>query len=250
VDTTLSAPLRRLRECDLPERLFYTVFLALMGLGYLMAVSFLYSSHQMADGEPGLSLTDIAYDYYGNRSGTRLEAAVRGAMSGYLSPEDTEQIVAWLKSGAGAKGYERDVAPILARNCTACHSPQSAVNLPDLSTFEGVQAVARVDTGQSLVSLVRVSHIHLFGVGMVLFTVGLVFRMAEMRRWLKSTLMLAPFLAVFVDILAWFLTKWDSHFAITVVAAGAVLGLALAAQILVCLYQMWIPRRAAASQGA
>jgi hypothetical protein len=232
---------RFLRGCGLPERLFHTSFLLLIGVGYLMAVTFLYTSHAGIDGKPGLSLTDIAYDYYGNRSGTRLEAAIRGPMSGYLDADQATRIVAWLKGGAGRAAFEARVAPILNERCTMCHGPGSPVNLPDLTTYDAVHEVAQVDTGQSIMSLVRVSHIHLFGIGMLLFTVGLVFRMAEMRTWLKATLLVVPFAAVFVDIGAWFLTHWDSTFALTVVVAGAVLGLAIGTQILVCLYQMWGP---------
>jgi hypothetical protein len=250
LDTRLSLPLRRLRECDLAERLFYSVFLCGVGVGYLMAVAFLYLSNANLDGKPGLSLADIADHYYGNRSGTRLEAAIRGPMSGYLTPDTTETIVAWLKSGAGRRGFKGHVQPILNQRCIGCHNPTAAtMGLPDLTTLEGAQAVARVDTGQSITSLVRLSHIHLFGVGLILFTVGLVFRMADLPTGLKITLLLLPFGAIVADIGAWFLTRWDSVFAATVVVAGTVLGLSLAAQILISLYQMWIPARAGRSEG-
>lgn len=232
---------RRFSDCDLTERLFYTAFLSLMGLGYLMALTFLYTTHENIDGRPGLSVTDIAYDYYGNRSGTRLEAAIRGAMSGYLDDDARETLVAWLKSGAPQKGYEARVAPILNQRCVMCHSKASGMAIPDLTSFAGVKQVADVDTGHSLESLVRVSHIHLFGVGLVLMSIGLVFRMAALPDWLKATLFLTPFVAILVDILAWFLTKWDSHFAITIFIAGTFLGLAIGGQILISLYQMWVP---------
>jgi len=85
-----------------------------MGTGYLMALVYLYTSHQRHDGKPGLSIDDIAENYYGNRSGTRLEAAVRGSMGGYLQQlEDRHQIVAWLKGGASEKGYSTRIRPIL-----------------------------------------------------------------------------------------------------------------------------------------
>ena len=243
MDTRLSLQLRTLRQCDLAERLFYSVFLCGIGIGYLMALTFLYLSNASLDGKPGLSLTDITYHYYGNRTGSRLEGAIRGPMSGYLTPEDTEVLVAWIKSGAGERRYVSEVAPIVNQKCIGCHTNSMPVGLPDLTTLEGVRAVAKTDTGSSLMSLVRLSHIHLFGIGLVLFTVGLVFRMAEMGTGLKATLLLLPFGAIVADIATWFLTHWDSVFAVTVVVAGAVLGLSLAAQILISLYQMWIPAK-------
>jgi len=57
--------------------------------------------------------------------------------------------------------------------------------------------------------------------------------------WLQHTLTLLPFVAIFTDILAWFFTKWDPHYAYIVVTAGALLGVAWAGQIGISLYQIW-----------
>jgi len=221
------------------EKLLYTAFLLLMGIAYLMALTYLYLSHQGHDGKPGLSVEDIVYTYYGNRSGTRLEAAIRGPMAGYIQTEERHHIVAWLKSGAPEKDYDARIRPILAKDCLTCHSPASGLKIPDLTRFAGVRAVAQVDTGESILTLVKLSHIHLFGIALVLFGTGLVFRLAVLSPWLKYTIIVAPFVAMLADILAWFLTKWDPTYAYTVITAGALLGLALAAQILVSLYQIW-----------
>lgn len=227
-------------DCTLSEKLLYTAFLLLISAGYLMAMVYLYTSHQGHDGKPGVSVDDIVDNYYGNRSGTRLEAAIRGPMAGYIQATgDRDQIVAWLKSGAPEQGYRTAVRPILKKSCLACHSPASGLPIPNLSTFEGISTVAEVDTGQSLHTLMKLSHIHLFGIGLVALAIGFVFCLSLMRTWLKATLVLLPFVAIFADILAWFLTKSDPIYAYTVIAAGAVLGLAWAVQILVSLYQLW-----------
>ncbi|MFZ5609612.1 MAG: hypothetical protein ACOY99_08380 [Pseudomonadota bacterium] len=227
------------------EKLLYTSFLVIMGTGYLMAMVYLYTSHRGHDGKPGLSIEDIAYTYYGNRSGTRLEAAVRGPMADYIAPEDRNQVVAWLKSGAPEKTYGTSIRPILEKTCLACHDPAAGLNIQDLSTYDGIKTVAEVDTGESLHSLMRLSHIHLFGIGLILLGVGMIFRLSVMRHWLKYTLILLPFIAMLADILAWFLTKWDPIYAYTVVTGGALLGLSLATQILISLYQIWFLRRPA-----
>lgn len=234
---------RPLADRPLAERLLYTAFLLLMGVGYLMALVYLYTSHAGHDKQPGLSIEDIVDTYYGNRSGTRLEAAIRGPMAGYIALEDRHHVIEWLKSGAPEQGYAARIRPILEKSCLTCHSPVSGLKVVDLTTFAGVRTVANVDTGASLLSLVKLSHIHLFGIGLVSLGIGLVFRFAVLAGWLKATLMVVPFAAVFADILAWFLTKWDPFYAYTVVTAGAALGLAWAAQILICLYQIWFPKR-------
>lgn len=236
---------RTLRQLPTGEKLLYSAFLVLMGLGYLMALTLIYTVDSGNDKRPGLSMQDIADDYYGNRSGTRLEAAIRGPMAPHLdSVESRNKIVAWLYHGASEAEYETAVKPILQRDCLACHSPASGMGLPDLSNYAGVRKMAEVDTGQSIESLVRLSHIHLFGIGLLLLGVGMIFRRAEGRPWFLNTVILTPFVAVLIDIIAWFLTKTDPVYAYTIVIAGAILGIALAVQILMSLYQMWLWRPA------
>lgn len=243
IEANIAYP-RPLRLISTREKLLYSAFLFLVGLGYLMALGLIYSVDAGRDGKPGISVQDIANDYYGNRSGTRLEAAIRGPMAPHLdSIESRNEIVAWLKSGANEDQYQKTIKPILQHDCVRCHSVASGMGLPDLSTFAGVHNVARVDMGQSIQSLVRLSHIHLFGIGLLLLAVGIIFRHAEGAAWLINTIILVPFIAVFVDILSWFLTKWDSAYAYTIVIAGAIMGVGLAVQILTSLYQMWLWRR-------
>lgn len=228
-------------DCTLSEKALYTGFLCIVARGYLMAMAYLYTSHQGHDRRPGLSIQDVADTYYGNRSGTRPEAAIRGPMAGYIQIDDRNEVVAWLKSGAGETTFDTTIAPILNRSCVACHSPASGLPIPDLSNYEGLREVAQVDMGESLHTLMKLSHIHLFGIG-VLLMVGLIFRLASMRRWLKVALIVLPFAAMFADILAWFLTKWDPVYAYVMVVGGAVLGISLITQILVSLWQRWFLR--------
>lgn len=208
-----------------------------------MALTYLYTSHEGHDGNSGLSIEDIVDTYYGNRRGTRLEAVIRGPMAAYLPQvDDRSQIVAWLKDGGPEQGYDVLIRPILDKTCLKCNSPASGLKVPDLSTYEGIKTVASVDTGESLHTLMKLSHIHLFGIGLIAFGIGIIFRLAAVNDWLKSTLIVSPFVAIFADILAWFLTKWDPVYAYTVVAAGVLLGLAWAGQILISLYQLWMLR--------
>ena len=229
-------------DCSLSERLLFTCYLLLIGSAYLMAMFYLYTSHQEHDGKPGISIQDVAETYYGNRSGTRLEAAIRGPMSAYIQTEDRHIIVEWLKNGVPKKDYLSTIYPILNKTCLQCHTPASGLNIPNLSTYSGIQKVAKVDTGESVHTLVKLSHIHLFGVGLVLFALGYIFILAILPGWIKYPLIVTPFLAIFVDILSWFLTKWDPVYAYTVVIAGALLGISLSLQILISLYQIWFLR--------
>jgi len=233
---------RRFYDCTLNEKLLYTSFLLIAGMAYIMALAYLYTSFESIDGKPGLSVQDVAENYYGNRSGTRLEAAIRGPMSAYIENEQRSIIVEWLKSGAPQSQFVPVIQPILDENCNACHSDASGLRIPDFTTYEKIKQVANVDTGVSLHSLMRVSHIHLFGIALVALSIGLIFRFALLPPWFQYTLTLLPFVAILADIAAWFLTKWDPVYAYTVITAGGLLGLSWALQILISLYQIWFLR--------
>ena len=233
---------RRFYDCTLNEKLLYSSFLLLAGLAYVMALAYLYTSFEGIDNKPGLSVEDVADNYYGNRSGTRLESALRGPMASYIETEERNHVVEWLKSGAPKAGYEGVIKPILDERCVVCHSSASGLQIPDFSTYDGVKQVANVDTGVSLHSLMKVSHIHLFGIALVALGIGLVFRFALLPAWFQCTLTLLPFIAIFTDIAAWFLTKWDPIYAYTIIIAGGILGLSWALQITISLYQIWFLR--------
>lgn len=234
---------KRFYDRTISEKLLYTSFLLLVGLGYLMATAYLYVTHEMNDNKPGLSVADVGNSYYGNRSGTRLEAAIRGSMSGNISDEDREVMVAWLKDGAQEEHFSKDIKPILDKTCLACHVQTSGMNLPDFSTYPGLHKFAEVDTGMSMASLLKLSHIHLFGISLLLFMLGSIFIQCEINVWFKRFLVVSPMFAVFVDVLSWFLTKYDSHYAVIVIAAGGILGMSMALQILISLYQIWTLKR-------
>jgi len=229
---------RTFRECSSSERTLYGSILVVLGLGYCMALVYLYMTHQGLSGKPGLTVQDVAISYYGNRSGTRLEAMLRGPMLGYAKQPDRDQIFAWLKSGGGEAGYNGTIHPIVERDCAGCHSAKSGMNLPDFTTYQGIKAVAKVDTGMSMQALVKLSHIHLFGIGLVAFVLGYVFTFVALPAWLKNLVIVIPFFAIVLDIATWYLTKWDPIYAYTVVVSGAALGLAWGIQILVSLYQI------------
>ena len=96
------------------EKLLFSGFLLLIGVGYLMALTLIYFTDAELDGKPGISVQDIADNYYGNRSGTRLEAAIRGPMAAQLkSTTERDVIVNWLKSGESRSQFQKVVQPIM-----------------------------------------------------------------------------------------------------------------------------------------
>jgi len=103
-----------------------------------------------------------------------------------------------------------------------------------------VVKLTKTDTGASIQSLVRVPHIHLFGISLILFFLGRIFILCEMPVMVKRITVAIPFLAMLVDILSWFATKQIPGFAYAVVIGGGMMLLSIGIQIVVCLYQMWL----------
>jgi hypothetical protein len=146
----------------------------------------------------------------------------------------------WIRDGADKKAYTSSIEAIVSDNCLSCHDGSNP-HLSNLDGFEKIQEVVAQDTGTDLYTLVRVSHIHLFGLTFIFFIVGFIFSHAYMRPvWLKSLLIATPFAGVIADVLGWYVTKIYAPFAWVVFVAGVFNGLSFAIMWFVSMYQMWV----------
>lgn len=231
---------KRFSDASVSEKILDTMFLITIGVGYLFALLNLYYTHQGRDGEPGLSVKDVMYAYHGTHNQTRLGAAINGPMEPNLPNEAAKQtILDWLNNGTTEEEFHDKVEPILQENCIICHSADSGMSIPHLTSYAKVLEVTQTDTGATIPALVRVSHIHLFGIAFILFFVGRIFILCEMSAWLKRITVAIPFVFLLMDILSWYLTKIIPGFAYVVVINGGLMGIAFGGQLLTSLYQMW-----------
>jgi hypothetical protein len=233
--------MRSLSRLPLTLRVLFTSFLLLIGLGYLMALSYLF----LVDVEPhqkmGMGLVSgIAMKYHGTVGGSRLESAMRGMMADRIGPGDRDRVMHWVHDGAMEAGYAT-IKPIFDKNCVSCHSPSSGLQIPALTDFQDVQKVTQIDAGPSIAQLARVSHIHLFGISIIFLLTGAIFSLSETPVWLRVTVVAVPYLAILTDIGSWWLTKFDPVFGVVVVVGGAIMGVSMAGQILISLWEMWLP---------
>ena len=231
-----------LRTLALPLKVLASVFLLTMGVAYLFALAYLY----LIDVEPhtkhGMGLVaGVIMKYYGQRDTTGLEAAVRGPMAEYVSDSQRRQLIQWIRQGAGEADFVK-VQPILTQACAECHSASSGTGLPPLTSYAEVSRYTEVDLGQSIKSLVRVSHIHLFGMSFVFMLTSLIFAFSDIPSSVRAILVAIPFLAIWLDIGSWWVTKHDPIFAYIVIGGGALMGLSLALQIGLSFYDMWFAR--------
>jgi len=231
---------RRFSDCSVSERMLYTLFIMLLGTGYLFAMTMLYVTVSTEDGKPGLSIEDISIKYRGERSSTRLEQALGSVMTPYRSEQDYKEIALWIHSGAGEKDFNKDIKPIFDTKCIGCHSPATGMHIPDLNGFDNVVKLVEMDTGDPFVTLVRVSHIHLFGLGLIFYMLGRIFILTEIPPRLKRIIVVVPFAAIAIDIGSWWFTKYSMNlFAYIVMIGGAMMGVSFAFQAFISIYQMW-----------
>ncbi len=234
---------QRFADISTSERILNTIFLLTIGFGYLMALVNVVYTHQGRDGKRGLSIEDIVIMYHGSSEQTRLATAINGIMEPNLKyKSDKEIILKWIADGADEPGYSDRIAPILNRDCAHCHNPQLNPSLPDLTRYAGVAEVAQ-KSGATVPSLVRVSHIHLFGIAFILYFIGKIFLLCDINIYVKRVAVVIPFVAMLLDVISWFITKHIAEFAYVVVLSGALMGLSMGIQILLSIYQMWFYRK-------
>jgi hypothetical protein len=222
------------------RRVLYSCTLIVLGLGYLFAMIHIFASHAGRDGNPSLSVNDLIIAYSGSKSDTRIESALNGPMANMLPGAERAKIIAWVRSGAEEATFSTSGAEqIVEKRCLMCHNGSNP-HIPNFKEFTGIKSVAELDTGMDIFTLVRVSHIHLFGITFIFFIVSSIFIHAYIKPlWLKCVIIMIPFIAIVMDIGSWYLTKLYPGFAWVVMGSGAMMGVAFATQWIISMYQMW-----------
>lgn len=229
-----------LKNLDIPVKVLFTGYLTTVAVGYLFALIQILFTHGMADGKFGLSLDDIVYSYYGNRSGTILETKLNGSMKENASEQERFVIMQWVRDGADQDEFaESGAEKVIQERCVMCHNKDAAV--PDFTDFNVLKEMTHEDEGATFGSLTRVSHIHLFGISFIFMFVGLIFSFSETSTVKYRSIAIGmPYLFLLVDILSWWLTKLHPVFASLVIIAGAGMGVSFAFMWIVSVAEMWL----------
>jgi hypothetical protein len=232
---------RHYSELPYSLRVLFTSALLILGMGYVFALANVYFTYAgRAGGNPlMLSYEDIVVAYSGSGKGSILESALSGPMSTMLPPDERSTVLSWARNGAARSDYDSSVKPIIDKRCMTCHNGSNP-HLPSFSDFESLKKVTAMDTGASIATLVRVSHIHLFGVTFIFFVMGLAFTHAFVRPvWFKCVVIAAPFLAILIDVSSWYIIKLFHPFAWVEIFAGMLMAFCFAVMWLTTMYQMW-----------
>jgi hypothetical protein len=228
-------------ELPYSVRVLYTAALLVLALGYLFALIYLYHTYAgRAGGDPKMmTYQDIVVAYAGSDKGSRLESALRGPMSSMLPPDESQAIIAWVQEGSDRARYDKDIKPLIEKRCMPCHDGSNP-HLTSLRDWDTIKKLAERDTGTDIFTLVRVSHIHLFGITFIFFVVGLIFGHAYVRPvWFKCVVIALPYLCLVTDISSWYFMKLYRPFGWVTMGAGAMMGACFAFMWVVAMYQMW-----------
>lgn len=232
---------KKINLCNLGTaiKLLFTGYLSTILIGYLMALAQILMTHGMADGKFGLSLNDIVYSYYGNRSGSTLEQKLNGSMKANASDAERFKIIQWVRDGASTETYAKEIQPIIQTRCVLCHN-SNGNGIPDFSDYANLQKLTQANQGITYQSLTRVSHIHLFGISFIFMFVGLIFSLTTgVPKTLKYSAIIMPYLFLILDIASWWLTKLNPNFALLIILGGTGLAIAFAYMWTISMYQMW-----------
>lgn len=227
-------------ELPISMRIVYTAALCILGMGYLFGMLYLVHVYSGRDGNAKtLTYEDLVIAYSGSGKGSRLESALRGPMSSMLPAEEASALVSWAQQGAERNTYETFIRPTIDKRCMSCHDGSNP-HLANLGGYDNIKKVTEQDTGTDFFTLVRVSHIHLFGMTFIFFIIGTIFSHAYVRPlWFKYVLIGLPFAAEAIDISSWYLVKVYHPFAYVTMGAGGLMGASFAAMWFISMYQLW-----------
>ncbi|MEO1947642.1 MAG: elongation factor-1 alpha, partial [Methylophilaceae bacterium] len=82
-----------------PIKALFAGYLLAIGVGLLMAGLQIMLTHGMADGEVGLSVDDIVYSYYGDRTHSKIASKLSGSMKDKAPLEIKREITSWVQDG-------------------------------------------------------------------------------------------------------------------------------------------------------
>ena len=219
-------------------RMLFLGTLLVLGCGYMFAMIHIFESHAGRDGDPSLSVQDLIIAYSGSKEGSRIESALLGPMSKMLPLSEAGVINQWASNGATESEYEQKIKKIVEHRCLTCHDGSNP-HLPNLKGYSNIVKVTETDSGANIATLVRVSHIHLFGMTFIFFIMCFIFTHALIKPyWLKCVVVAIPFVSIIMDVFSWYLTKIYEPFAWVVMISGALMGVAFAFMWVVSFWQI------------
>jgi hypothetical protein len=141
------------------------------------------------------------------------------------------------------------IKALFTERCVRCHAPDGddaqAAKFP-LDKFDHLQEYAKVDAGagtMSLPALTQSTHAHLLTFAVLWAVTGLVIAFSSYPAWIRNWLAPIVLIAQVADVACWWLARLDGnfgvHFAQAIVVTGGIVGIGLALQIVLGLFDLF-----------
>lgn len=229
-----------MRAYTFSERIFASSVLITLGVGFLLAYVYLYTTEIEPHHRKGQDLLKGVEDaYHGDPSTNRLESVLHDKMAENVSREEMATIHAWIQGGATQEGFAA-VKPIVTGNCASCHDATG--DPPLITNYAQLHALVRYDSGVAIQSLARMTHVHLLAIPLLFFMLSSFFVRTRYREGFKALLIALPFFGALFDIANWWLTKRYGSAALGIIVGGTIMGLGFAGQWLLTAIELWLPR--------
>lgn len=231
----------RIATLNCQARLALSGFLITVILGAISAatlIGLVYSKHDSGFHIPEMDKVIAKY------SDSMLVGSMKTSMYKYVSEDgDIEVIAKWINDGAKNDAYFKDeVMYIIEYDCEKCHSRSSqmsgAVPSMPMSSYEDL--LQYTEKGYSWQHMAKTAHTHLFGIAVFLVIVTVIMAFSSYAPAIKTLLISAGWVALWLDIASWWLAKYADFFAYMIAAAGTVEIGTVVTMSGLCLLNMWI----------
>ncbi|MGH7145323.1 MAG: hypothetical protein ACREJ2_14520 [Planctomycetota bacterium] len=246
----------QLRGLGVAERLRLSLFVVLLGFGYV--TGFLYilmtTVPEGKSPDPAQMPHWIALKYHGSDTPLLLQMiGTGGKMRKYLADPATNEkkIADWYAGGMKEAGFKA-IQPIFStvgpenKSCLSCHvrmldnGDSGEMASAPLENYNDVKAEMRTG-GMSFTDLAKFSHFHLIGMALMAIGFTWVWLKTAIREPWRGIFLVLPFAGIVCDIGGWWLTKLTAPGAYVVLLGGALYGIASLVLTLGPLIDMWRP---------
>ncbi|MCK6490259.1 MAG: hypothetical protein L6R48_18430 [Planctomycetes bacterium] len=233
----MAPTLKRLNTSARVALSFFLLSIIIGTVSALIMLGLLLTHQESGFAIPSVESIKIKYHY------PQLVSAMKTSMNQYVADDaDIETVAKWIAGGKSEATYEAEVRPILRRDCTSCHSPGSTMTdaMPGMPLTTYQEVLPLTQAGYSWVKMAKQAHVHLFGIGTFLALVTLIFAFTSFRPWLRITAISVTWTALLLDVLCWWLTKYELGFAYVIVGAGAAMSGGAIAMSALALLDLWV----------
>ncbi len=230
-----------------PGRIFLSSCSVAFIAGWFFSTALIWTQYETSDAEAGLSLRDVRWHFSGNPFQNRFETMVEGEMLEYLTiEEDANLLRQWsiqpnlpdFSEPNHKQFYQDNIHPIIELDCLECHEPGGKAEESPLRSYDEVLPYLERDRGIPIPSLLKLSHIHLFGMSLLLLVTGaLAFSFLSPRK--AGILSSLTGLGLLLDVGGWWSTKFFPETAFLVLVGGSLFGGSFLLTHLSLLHRYW-----------